>query len=183
MHGPIQSHKTEPLKKRYIQIYPSLSVLLTRMDRLFLTDRHVRHSYNYKVPTCSTSVNSLNGLIRPRFFCCAKESVPAAGSPWKMVFALCRERDGADHGGAGDPGLGQDLLFAQVRLNSWAQCCRSGMFIPDPVSWSFPSRIRQQKREGKKLLSYLFVAINLTKLKIILFMNSDQKIFEQLTKN
>jgi hypothetical protein len=54
------------------------------------------------------------------------------------------------------------------------QCCGSGMFIPDHDF--YPSRIpdptRATKEEGEKfvVLPY-FVATNITKLQIILFLN------------
>jgi hypothetical protein len=54
------------------------------------------------------------------------------------------------------------------------QCRRSGMFIPDPDF--YPSRISipdpTTKEEGKIIVVLpLFVATNITKLKIILFLN------------
>jgi hypothetical protein len=65
--------------------------------------------------------------------------------------------------------------------NKYNQCCESGVFIPDPGS-----RIQkqQQKRWVKKnLLPYLFfVAANMTKLKIILFLSRRRKNFGPIYK-
>ncbi len=65
------------------------------------------------------------------------------------------------------------------------QCCGSGMFIPDPDFYlsrnpNLGSQIQkqQQKRESeKKCCRTFFVATNITKLKIILFLNWWSKKF------
>jgi hypothetical protein len=60
------------------------------------------------------------------------------------------------------------------------QCCRSGLFIPDPDFYpsrnpDLGSRIRHliiaTKEEGEKCCPTFFVATNITKFKIILFLN------------
>jgi hypothetical protein len=65
------------------------------------------------------------------------------------------------------------------------------MFIPDPDFYPFRipdlgSRIQkqQQKRELKKIVvKPFFVATNFTKLKIILFLNAEEKNLGQFSKN
>jgi hypothetical protein len=63
------------------------------------------------------------------------------------------------------------------------------MFIPEPGSSSFShpgSRIQQQQKdEGEFVVVLYFVALNLTKLKLILFLKQvpTEKDSSQLTKN
>ncbi len=77
-------------------------------------------------------------------------------------------------------------LFVEILTH--VQCCGSGMLIPDPGSWFYPSRIsdhgsgiqKQKWKTGvkKNFLSYLFFgAIKFTKLNYFIFEMLKKKIW------
>jgi hypothetical protein len=51
------------------------------------------------------------------------------------------------------------------------QCCGSGMFIPDPKTAT------KERDEKKFIVKPFLVATNFTELKIILFLNAEEKIW------
>jgi hypothetical protein len=98
-------------------------------------------------------------LILMSIFLCRPDPRPSGPA--------ARLRCEAEH--APSPQLRSGLLHS-------SQCCGSGMFIPDPDFC--PSRIPK-----KICCPTFFVATNITKLKIILFLNWFRKNLGQFTKN
>jgi hypothetical protein len=63
-----------------------------------------------------------------------------------------------------------------VNMCRHRQCCGSGMFIPDPAFSILYPGSNNKKEEGQKICCLIFfVAINFTKLKIILFLTGTER--------
>jgi hypothetical protein len=77
-------------------------------------------------------------------------------------------------------GLPVHLKVMKIKLNK-AQCCGSGMFIPDPLSWFFihPGSYNRNKRgEGEFCCCLFFGATNFKKTEIYFIWNKYIKRFE-----
>jgi hypothetical protein len=76
---------------------------------------------------------------------------------------------------------------ASLILHATYQCCGSGMFIPDPDFYPFripdPKTATKERGEKKFVVKPFFVSTNFTKLKIIYFLNAEEKNLGQFSKN